>query len=125
MNWKQEDGYITTEGPLRASVKRRLDKYVVRVGGLSAHWSCDTEGEAKQFGEEQLKLMKRALIFSLIVKHSEDTYDFGGKLGIRIIGGYMGDEWSVYSAPDVFKYPMIKLFQGTLEECKNYIVECF
>lgn len=115
MNWKQEDGYITTTGALKASVKRRLDKYVVRVGGLSAHWSCDTEEEAKKFGEEQLQLMKRAVILSLITG-KDNSYVFGA--GVMKIHEDEG-VWTVYgTAYD-------ELYEGTLEECKNYIVECF
>ena len=119
MNWIQEDGHITTTGPLRASVKyhRLFEKYQVRVGGLSAHGSADTEEEAKQFGEEQLQIMKQAFILSLITEHGKNTYKFGGELGIRIFGE--GDEWRVYRAG------MVELHKGTLEECKNYIVSCF
>ena len=117
MKWIQEDGYITTEGPLRASVKyhRLFEKYQVRVGGLSAHWSCDTEEEAKQFGEEQLHTMKRALILSLI-DNNEYGYVFGkGVMKIQ----KDGELWTVYGTA------YEELFKGTLEECKNYIVSCF
>jgi len=120
MNWIQEDGYITTGGPLRASIKyhRLFEKYQVRVGGLSAHGSADTEEEAKQFGEEQLQTMKRALILSLITKFSDDLYILG--IGVmQIVGGYDGDNWKVYQNSEH------EQFQGTLEECKNYIASCF
>jgi hypothetical protein len=96
-----------------------FDNYQVRVGGLSAHGSADTEEEAKRFGEEQLQIAKRAFILSLITKFSEDAYTFGGELGVKIIGGYTGDEWCVYRAG------MVKLFEGTIDECKNYIASCF
>jgi len=121
MKWIQEDGYITTGGPLRASVKyhRLFEKYQVRVGGLSAHGSADTEEEAKQFGEEQLQIMKRAFILSLITKFSDDLYILG--IGVmQIVGGYDEiDLWRVYQNSEH------ELFEGTLEECKNYIVSCF
>ena len=119
MNWIQEDGYITTGGPLRASVKYHslFNNYQVRVGGLSAHGNADTEEEAKKFGEEQLQIAKRAFILSLITKDGHD-YKFGNIL--NIYGGYEGvDEWTVYGEEDK------ELFEGTLEECKNYIVSCF
>jgi hypothetical protein len=120
MKWKQEDGYITTEGPLRASVKTigysKSTRYELE---LSAHGTFDTEEEAKKFGEEQLQIAKRAFILSLIVKCSEDSYMFGKDV-MQIIGGYdSNDEWRVYG------YGFVVLFEGTLEECKNYIVECF
>lgn len=117
MNWKQENGYITTEGTLKASVKyhRLFEKYVVRVGGLSAHGSFGTEEEAKQFGEEQLKSMKRAVILSLIKKITSREYSFGGLL---CIANVKDDIWRVSNEREY-------LFQGTLEECKNYIAECF
>ncbi len=118
MNWIQEDGYITTKGPLRASVKyhRLFGKYQVRVGGLSAHGSADTEEEAKRFGEEQLQIAKRAFILSLITKDGHN-YKFGNIL--EMFGGYEGvDEWTVCRGDD-------EQFYGTLEECKNYIVSCF
>ncbi len=121
MKWIQEDGYITTAGPLRASIKCRQfgSEYQIRVGGLSAHGSAKTEEEAKQFGEEQLQIMKRAFILSLIVKYSEDSYVFGKDV-MQIIGGYDGeDKWTVYGIK------FTHLFQGTLEECKNYIASCF
>ena len=118
MNWIQEDGYITTAGPLSASVKYHslFDNYQVRVGGLSAHGSAKTKEEAKIFGEEQLQIAKRAFILSLITNIGEDLYEFGNLLDI--VGGYDGDAWTVYNGDSV-------LFQGTLEECKNYIVSCF
>ena len=121
MKWIQEDGYITTAGPLRASIKyyRFFGKYQVRVGGLSAHGSANTEEEAKQFGEEQLQIMKRAFILSLITKFSDDLYILG--IGVmQIVGGYDGiDLWRVYQNSEH------EQFYGTLEECKNYIVSCF
>lgn len=122
MNWAQEDGYITTGGPLRASVKyhKTFDNYQIRVGGLSAHGSAKTEEEAKRFGEEQLQIAKRAFILSLITKEGEDIYGFGGMLNINIIGGYDGiDAWTVYGTG------FNELHRGTLEECKNYIASCF
>jgi hypothetical protein len=120
MKWIQEDGYITTGGPLRASVKyhKSFNNYQVRVGGLSAHWAADTEEEAKRFGEEQLQIMKRAFILSLITKFSDDLYVLG--IGVmQIVGGYDGDKWKVYQNSDQ------EMFQGNLEECKNYIASCF
>jgi hypothetical protein len=120
MKWIQEDGYITTGGPLRASVKyhRLFEKYQVRVGGLSAHGSAKTEEEAKQFAEEQLQIMKRAFILSLITKWNEDLYILG--IGVmQIVGGYVGGKWKVYQNSEH------EQFCGTLEECKNYIVSCF
>ncbi len=119
MNWIQKDGYITTGGPLRASVKyhRLFEEYQVRVGGLSAHGNANTEEEAKQFGEEQLQIAKRAFILSLITKAGNDVYSFGNL--VDIIGGYDGlDIWTVYHGDNA-------TYQGTLEECKNYIVSCF
>ena len=119
MNWIQEGGYITTGGTLRASVKYHslLNNYQVRVGGLSAHGSTDTEEEAKRFGEEQLQIMKRAIILSLITQPGEGVYSFGNL--VDIIGGYHGlDIWTVYHGDNA-------TYKGTLEECKNYIVSCF
>ena len=121
MKWIQENGYITTGGPFKASVKyhRLFEKYQVRVGGLSAHGTADTEEEAKEFGEEQLQIAKRAFILSLIVQEEEGIYTFGSKLGIDIIRHKNNeDKWTVYETS-------FKLFEGTLEECKNYIVSCF
>ena len=98
MNWEQKDGYITTGDTLKASVKyhRLFEKYQVRVGGLSAHGNFDTEEEAKRFGEEQLRIMKRAVILSLITKWSDDSYMFGNDV-MQIIGGHDNiDAWTVY-----------------------------
>ena len=117
MNWIQEDGYITTAGPLRASIKYRQfgSEYQIRIGGLSAHGSAKTEEEAKQFGEEQLQIMKRAFILSLIVE-TNNGYIFGtGVMKIHEDDGV----WTVYGTA------YEELFEGTLEECKNYIVSCF
>ena len=119
MNWIQEDGYITTEGPLRASIKYRKygSDYQIRIGGLSAHGSAKTEEEAKQFGEEQLQIMKRAFILSLTTKAGNDVYSFGNL--VDIVGGHDGlDIWTVYHGDNA-------TYKGTLEECKNYIVSCF
>jgi hypothetical protein len=114
MNWTQEDGYITTGGALRASVKYRSQgNYQMRMGGLYAYATADTEEEAKRIGEEQLEIAKRAFILSLITKE-DDEYSFGRLL--RII--QVQDIWRVESESDY-------LFTGTIEECKNYIAELF
>jgi len=117
MKWTQEDGYITTRGPLRASVKyhKTFDNYQIRVGGLSAQGSAKTEEEAKRFGEEQLQIAKRAFILSLIVEITSKEYNFGGLLCIAKVKDNI---WRVSSEREC-------LFQGTLEECKNYIASCF
>ncbi len=118
MKWIQEDGYITTAGPLRASIKCRQfgSEYQIRVGGLSAHGSAKTEEEAKQFGEEQLQIMKRAFILSLIVEE-EGSYIFGK--GVMKIAKEDDGIWFLYGSD----YDIIT--EGTLEECKNYIASCF
>jgi len=117
MKWIQEDGYITTAGPLRASIKYRQfgSEYQIRIGGLSAHGSAKTEEEAKEFGEEQLQIMKRAFILSLI-----DNNEYGYVFGKGVMKIQKDDvAWTVYGTA------YEELFEGTLEECKNYIVSCF
>lgn len=59
ISWEQKEGYIATGGEFKASVRRRLDKYVARVGGLSAHWTCDTEQEAKEWAETWMNEFKK------------------------------------------------------------------
>jgi hypothetical protein len=113
MKWTQEDGYITTGGPLRASMKynRLFDKYQVRVGGLSAQGSADTEEEAKKFGEEQLAIAKRAFILSLITQDGN-----AWRLGKNIVIVPSGELHALF----VGEYGE---FRGTLDDCKNYLVE--
>lgn len=60
---------------------------------------------------------KKEFISSLIVEIRDTEYGFGGLL--EIFGGYEGvDKWTVYHGDTT-------VYEGTLEECKNYIVECF
>jgi hypothetical protein len=117
MKWiKQEDG-IVHPGFVYARVSQNPFGWVANVGVRKSQSINDSEQDAKQWAEARMNELKKEFIKSLIVKYSEDTYTFGGLL--EIVGGYDGiDKWSVYQTS-------FKLFEGTLEECKNYIASCF
>lgn len=97
------------EAMSNADIKERLKVIAARMNA--------ERDEAKEWAEARMNEIKKEFILSLIVKWSEDSYAFGGDLGVRIYGG--GKKWRVYRAG------MVKLFEGTLEECKNYIAGCF
>ena len=85
--------------------------------GVHPRRDFDSRLAAEKWAEARMNEIKKEFILSLITKFSDDLYTFGGLL--EIVGGYDGaDKWSVYQTS-------FKLFQGTLEECKNYIVSCF
>lgn len=119
MNWKQEDNKLVHSGFIQAEVCETVFGWdsAVKVRGRWAY--LETEQEAKEWAEARMSEIKKEFILSLIVKYSEDSYVFGKDV-MQIIGGYDGeDKWTVYGIK------FTHLFQGTLEECKNYIVECF
>jgi len=78
-----------------------------------------TEQDAKEWAESRMNEFKKEFILSLITKFGDDLYIFG--IGVmQIVGGYDGiDRWRVYQNSEH------ELFEGTLEECKNYIASCF
>lgn len=74
-----------------------------------------SEQEAKEWAETRMSEFKKEFILSLIVEVTSKEYNFGGLLCIDKI---KDDSWRVSNEREY-------LFQGTLKECKNYIVSCF
>lgn len=74
----------------------------------------ETEQEAKEWAEARMNEIKKEFILSLIVEEG-NNYRFGKH--IEIFYRY-DDRYCVFVEE-------LKVFKGTLEECKNYIVSCF
>ena len=99
-----------------AIIEQDSDRWITRVVLNGSAKVLESEQDAKEWAEARMNEFKKEFILSLITKDGYN-YKFGNIL--EMFGGYEGvDEWTVYRGDD-------ELFEGTLEECKNYIVSCF
>lgn len=126
MNWEKDGNKLVSQSKIhRAKIARDHQPgspgYILDLQiGYNPRHDFKSSLEAEKWAEARMNEFKKDFILSLITKEGEDIYGFGGPLNINIIGGYDNlDAWTVYGTG------FNKLFQGTLEECKNYIVECF
>ena len=124
MNWEKDGDKLVSQSKIhRAKIAR--DRQLGSPGyildlQIGCHPTHDFKSifEAEKWAESRMNEFKKEFILSLITKFSEDLYVLG--IGVmQIVGGYEGDRWRVYQNSDQ------EMFIGTLEECKNYIVECF
>lgn len=118
MNWEKKGCDWHHPGFIQANI---LDctpfAWVATVNINSRRIEASTEEEAKTLAEARMNEIKKEFIRSLVTKILDTEYGFGGLL--EIFGGYEGvDEWRVYHGDTT-------VYEGTLEECKNYIVSCF
>lgn len=119
MNWNKKGNALIHPGFIQAEVCETVFGWDAMAFVKKYSNYLETEKDAKEWAEARMNELKKEFILSLIVKWSEDSYMLGKDV-MQIIGGYDNiDAWTVYGTG--FK----ELFQGTLEECKNYIVECF
>ena len=123
MNWIKKDNLEWAGGEIiKASIGdygHMIQVFIYPFSDMKRFSEGEIEA-AKEWAETRMNEFKKEFILSLIIKEGEDIYGFGGPLNINIIGGYDGeDEWTVYGTR--FK----ELHKGTLEECKNFIAECF
>lgn len=119
MNWEKKGNAFVHPGFVQAEVCETVFGWDA-VAFVKKHSNyLESEQEAKEWAEARMNEIKKEFILSMIVKFSEDSYMFGKDV-MQIIGGYDGkDKWTVYGMK------FTHLFQGTLEECKNYIISCF
>ena len=125
MNWEKDGDKLISQSKIhRAKIVRDRQfgspGYILDLQ-IGCHPTHDFKSilDAEKWAEARMNEFKKQFTLSLIVKFSEDSYMFGKDV-MQIIGGYDGkDKWTVYGIK------FTHLFQGTLEECKNYIVECF
>ncbi len=119
MKWEETSRGLITVGPVIVSITRRGSGRSIEAKVGSEVNYLETEQDAKEWAESRMNEFKKEFILSLITKFGDDLYIFG--IGVmQIVGGYDGiDRWRVYQNSEH------ELFEGTLEECKNYIVSCF
>lgn len=117
MNWKKDGGSIKSESNLHfAKIVPFREGYLLDLKiGVESRREFDSDLKAEKWAETRMNEFKREFILSLIEKRSEDMYELGNDV-CSIIGGRDGDEWRVYGTK------FVHLFEGTLEDCKNYIV---
>ena len=123
MNWEKDGDKLVSQSKIhRAKIvrDRQSPGYILDLQiGCHPRHDFKSSLEAEKWAEARMSEFKKEFILSLIVKYSEDSYMFGKDV-MQIIGGYDDkDEWRVYGCG------FVGLFEGTLEECKNYIVGCF
>lgn len=121
MNWEKDGNKLVSQSKIhRAKIVRQPGSpgYILdlQIGHNPRH-DFKSSLEAEKWAEARMNEFKKDFILSLIIKQSEDSYMFGNDV-MQIIGDGE-DKWTVYGIK------FTHLFQGTLEECKNYIVECF
>ena len=118
MNWEKKGDTLVHPGFISAKIVKDGTGALAEVQITSIdRKDCDSMFSAEKWAEARMNEIKKEFILSMITKFSDDLYTFGNLLDI--IGGYGGlDIWTVYDGDNVS-------FQGTLEQCKNYIASCF
>lgn len=116
MKWEQRELGLALPGVISAVVTDVPQGWAARVFRPAEDHICATEHDAKEWAESRMNEIKKEFILSLITKFSDDLYILG--IGVMQIVGE-GDKWRVYQNSEH------EQFQGTLEQCKNYIVSCF
>ena len=123
MKWELKGGALRSESKIhRAKIVRDRQTnspgYILDLQiGYHPTYDFKTSHEAEKWAEARMNEFKKEFISSLIVEIRDTEYGFGGLL--EIFGGYEGvDKWTVYHGDTT-------VYEGTLEECKNYIAECF
>ena len=114
MKWEETSRGLITVGPVIVSITRRGSGRSIEAKVGSEVNYLETEQDAKEWAESRMNEIKKEFILSLIVQEG-NNYRFGKH--IEIFHRY-DDRYCVFVEE-------LKVFKGTLEECKNYIVSCF
>lgn len=125
MNWEKDGDKLISQSKIhRAKIVKDFQHgspgYILDLQiGYHPRHDFKTSAEAEKWAEARMNEFKKEFILSLITKKGDNLYKIGGALDISIVRIH-DETWAICAGSE-----FNDLYKGTLEECKNYIVECF